>query len=195
MHSTKNILRLPKAELDQVKNSADQLDDIMHLKAQLDAALEEIDTLRRRSEGLNRNVVLPRNKFTARLANVLGPDAKVKGTFARIHVQNFHAVHEEYGDEAAEELCNGVGAWLAGHIRGTDIIGRVGTCTFAIFFGFGARSSIENKLTRLLRRIEHAPLHWKDKVLNAQLSATYENVDDRAVTHAPRTDTKNAIAG
>ena len=141
------------------------------------AALEEIDTLKKRASSQKPSPILSRGKFVASLARRLGPGVTIHGCVARISIGNFDEVRERLGDEAAEELCVSVGSWLGGHVRQTDLVGRVGSGTFAIFFGFADKKNVREKMERLTKRIEHAPVTFKDETLFPKLSIEFEDVD------------------
>ena len=185
MSATKRkTLRLPQAEAtgsapeaSPVLDAETALEDIASLRARLDAALEEIDALKKRASSQKPSPILSRGKFVASLARRLGPGVTIHGCVARISIGNFDEVRERLGDEAAEELCVSVGSWLGGHVRQTDLVGRVGSGTFAIFFGFADKKNVREKMERLTKRIEHAPVTFKDETLFPKLSIEFEDVD------------------
>lgn len=179
----RKILRLPQVEAcedeevtGQVTEAETALEDIASLKLRLDAALEEIDALKKRASSQKPSPVMSRGKFVASLARRLGPGMPINGCVVRIAVHNFDEVRASHGDEAAEELCTSVGSWLGGHVRQTDLVGRVGSCTFAIFFGFADRKGVEEKMDRLMKRVEHAPVTWREQTLFPRLGLEFEEL-------------------
>lgn len=172
----RETLRLPRPDEvasfgeGQVAEAETALEDIQALKARLNAAMQEIDSLKKRAEAPRDGTVLTRGKFVARLARKLSPNTPVNGCVARVCLSNFDDVRRCFGDEAAEELCDEVGRWLAGHVRNTDLVGRVGAATYAVYFGFGDHAAIKAKMDKLTARIEQTCVAWRKETLHAELN-------------------------
>ncbi|MEM9233967.1 MAG: GGDEF domain-containing protein [Pseudomonadota bacterium] len=160
----------------QVARAEEALSDISALRARLDAAMQEIESLRKRAESPEPAAVLTRGKFMTRLARRLAPGSAVTGCVVRVALTNFDEVRGTHGDEAAEELCDKLGSWLTGHVRTTDLVGRLGSATYAVFFGFGDINSVRSKMKTLKDRIEAAPVIWNEAALTPSISIEFENV-------------------
>lgn len=161
---------------DPITSAHEALDTISDLRKRLGDAQAEIGELRRRATALKKGIVFNRTDFQHRLGQRLsGPD-DVHGSLARIAITNSKDVLKSHGDEGAEELAVDVGRWLVSHVRSTDLVGRVGTSTFMIFFGFGDPKGVETKLRRLLSRIENAPVTFKETTLQPVLAFEIEEI-------------------
>ena len=170
-----NVLR-DGARQDQVAGANGALEEISSLKSRLDAALEELDQLRRRTENLRKGKALSRDEFFKRLTRRMGADDASRACLVRVAITNAEELLSEHDDEALEEMCVSVGRWLAGHVRDQDLVGRVGMATYAVYFGHANAASINDKMGRLRTRIERTPLTWRNKTLFPRIDIEVEDV-------------------
>lgn len=168
---------------DQLAGAEGALEEITSLKSRLDAALEEIDQLRRRTENLRKGKALSRDEFFKRLTKRMGSDDASRACLVRVAITNAEELLSEHDDEALEEMCVSVGRWLAGHVRDQDLVGRVGMATYAVYFSYANAANINQKMNRLRARIERTPLTWRNKTLFPKIDIEVEDVG------TPDTDT------
>ncbi|MEM9989846.1 MAG: diguanylate cyclase, partial [Pseudomonadota bacterium] len=95
-----------------------------------------------------------------------------KGCLARIWLSNFSDIIKTHGDEIADDVILHTAQFLAGHIRETDIVGRLGISTFGILLGYADEQGAKAKLEKLISKLNSTPYRWKE--LTIPLNVRYD---------------------
>lgn len=183
----RRILHLPETapseqaegqQAEPLEEAETAMHTVAELRERLNDALQEINELKKRAAGVRRMAVLNRADFISQLGSRLSGSSPQNGCIVRVSVTNIAKTRRELGDEAAEELCVGVGRWLSGHVRNTDIVGRAGTATFTVFFAFAEVKNVAEKMDRLTARIERTPMMWNVHTLFPEVSVEIQPVGE-----------------
>ena len=100
-----------------------------------------------------------------------------RGCLARVSLNNLGDILESHGDEATDGALRHLAGVLAGHIRDTDTVGRVGTGTFGIVLAYADEDGAAAKMARLIAKVEERPFIWKGTDIPLILSHTIAPID------------------
>ncbi|NEW89133.1 diguanylate cyclase [Rhodopseudomonas sp. WA056] len=158
---------LPRARVAEGRLPADPQAKIRRLKAQLAAALAEIDLLRASAETDFLLGIANRRGFERELGRALAYIKRygASGALIMLDVDRLKPVNDSLGHAAGDVVLKAVTEALLSHVRASDLIGRLGGDEFAL----------------LLWNLGEADAHAKASVLEAAVDALAIRYGDRTI--------------
>ena len=141
--------------------------EIRRLRADLAAAQKRIAELEARADVDPLLDILNRRGFERELTRAISHVGRY-GTPAAlmfIDLDGFKAVNDRHGHAAGDALLKAVGAELTGHVRASDVVGRLGGDEFGVLMWHLAPPLVDSRgkdLERLIERV--AVLHGETRL-------------------------------
>ncbi len=168
------VLGIPQAEFTPRVRTA-----IMRLMGEVDAMRQELANHRRRmaqlEEEADRDVLLPclnRKAFVRELSRILSFVERygLPASLIYLDLDNFKEINDRHGHAAGDAALLHVCEVLKGHIRESDLLGRLGGDEFGLLLAKVNQREAEAKADLLGQIIKASPLVWAGRAL--QMSFT-----------------------
>jgi len=163
----------PLARVGSGRLPADAEGKIRRLKAQLAAALAQIDELRASAETDFLLGISNRRGFERELARAL---AYIKrygagGALILLDVDRLKPVNDTYGHAAGDVVLKAVVEGLLGHVRSSDLIGRLGGDEFALLLWNLSEADARTKAAALEQTVDRLAIHFGAHIVTSGISA------------------------
>ncbi|MBI5131732.1 MAG: GGDEF domain-containing protein [Rhodopseudomonas palustris] len=163
----------PLARVGGGRLPADAEGKIRRLKAQLAAALAQIDELRASAETDFLLGISNRRGFERELARAL---AYIKrygagGALILLDVDRLKPVNDTYGHAAGDVVLKAVVEALLGHVRSSDLIGRLGGDEFALLLWNLSEADARTKAAALEQTVDRLAIQFGAHVVTSGISA------------------------
>ncbi len=154
-------------------------DAIMRLMGEVDAMRQELANHRRRMAELeseaDQDVMLPclnRKAFVRELSRVLSFVERygLPASLVYIDLDNFKDINDRHGHAAGDAALLHVCEVIKGHIRESDLLGRIGGDEFGLLLAKANQREAETKADLVSQIIKASPLVWAGKAI--QMSFT-----------------------
>ena len=169
-----SVLGIPAAEFTPRVREA-----IIRLMGEVDAMRQELANQRRRMAQMetdaDHDVLLPclnRKAFVRELSRVLSFVERygLPASLVYIDIDDFKAINDRLGHAAGDAALQHVCEVIKGHIRESDLLGRIGGDEFGLLLAKANQREAEVKADLLSQIIKASPLVWAGKAV--QLSFT-----------------------
>jgi len=154
-------LDLTPAVQGAVQTLLSEIDDLRGEVARLKAKLSEAEELADRDP---LTPVLNRRAFVRELGRIRTFSQRYGSPASLVYfdLDGFKSVNDRFGHAAGDSALQAVAARLAGNIRESDIVGRMGGDEFAVILVQADKATAEAKALSLSRAIENSPIQFGD---------------------------------
>ena len=144
-----------------VQTLLSEIDDLRGEVARLKAKLSEAEDLADRDP---LTPVLNRRAFVRELGRIRTFSERYGSPASLVYfdLDGFKSVNDRFGHAAGDSALQAVAQRLAGNIRESDIVGRMGGDEFAVILVQADRATAEAKAASLARAIETSPIQFGD---------------------------------
>ncbi|HVI52664.1 MAG TPA: diguanylate cyclase [Candidatus Sulfotelmatobacter sp.] len=154
---------IPKPLQDKI---AELVDEVEHLRGELNQAHHHIHWLEERSDQDAQLSVLHRRAFLRELGRVLEQCERaggLPGTVALLHVGGIELLRHVHGMEAADAALLHVAGVLRRRLRQTDLLGYLDNGDFAVALTLAGDEGADGKARELADSLTAEPFLWKDQ--------------------------------
>jgi len=200
--ATASVLGIPEAEF--TPRVRDAIMTLMHevdrLKHELDQARSRVEDLARAADQDMLLPILNRRAFVREITRFIGFSERYGTPAAVIYfdLNNFKAVNDTYGHPAGDSVLRHFADLVAGQIRDTDILARIGGDEFGVILSHVNVDQATKKASSLVKSLHDRPPVWQGKPVPLSFSyGVYElkagEQPDQAIASADRAmyDQKN----
>lgn len=164
---------LPRARVGAARLPSGPQAQIRRLKAQLAAALAQIDELRASAETDYLLGIANRRGFERELERAL---AYIKrygagGALIMLDVDRLKPVNDTFGHAAGDVVLKAVVEALLSHVRASDLIGRLGGDEFALLLWNLSEADARRKAAALEETVDDLPIQFGAHTVSAGVSA------------------------
>ncbi len=154
-------LDLTPAVQGAVQTLLSEIDDLRGEVARLKAKLSEAEELADRDP---LTPVLNRRAFVRELGRIRTFSERYGSPASLVYfdLDGFKSVNDRFGHAAGDSALQAVAQRLAGNIRESDIVGRMGGDEFAVILVQADKATAEAKALSLSRTIENSPIQFGD---------------------------------
>lgn len=188
---TAAVLGIPDAELtEKVRDAiATLMDEVDGLRRELDSVrqrLSEVETLAD-TDGLT--PLLNRRAFVREMSRMLAFSERynMPASLVYFDLNGFKAINDVHGHNAGDAALVQIAKLLQSHVRGSDVIGRLGGDEFGIVLAQADEEAARVKAESLVEAIAETPIAWNGQAL--RLTASYG-----ICTFRPGVDPTEALA-
>ena len=144
-----------------VQTLLSEIDDLRGEVARLKAKLSEAEELADRDP---LTPVLNRRAFVRELGRIRTFSERYGSPASLVYfdLDGFKSVNDRFGHAAGDSALQAVAQRLAGNIRESDIVGRMGGDEFAVILVQADKATAEAKAASLARTIENSPIQFGD---------------------------------
>jgi diguanylate cyclase (GGDEF)-like protein len=144
-----------------VQTLLSEIDDLRGEVARLKAKLSEAEELADRDP---LTPVLNRRAFVRELGRIRTFSERYGSPASLVYfdLDGFKSVNDRFGHAAGDSALQAVAQRLAGNIRDSDIVGRMGGDEFAVILVQADKATAEAKAASLARTIENSPIQFGD---------------------------------
>jgi len=177
-----SVLGIPAAEFTPRVRAA-----IMRLMGEVDALRQELANHRRRLAEIecdaDQDVLLPcfnRKAFVRELSRILSFVERygLPASLVYIDLDNFKDINDRFGHAAGDAALLHVCEVIKGHIRESDLLGRLGGDEFGLLLAKANQREAETKADLISQIIKASPFIWAGKAI--QMSFTTGSYEFRA---------------
>lgn len=163
------VLGIPQAEFTPRVREA-----IMRLMGEVDAMRQELANQRRRVAQMeteaDQDVLVPclnRKAFVRELSRVLSFVERygLPASLVYIDIDNFKTVNDRFGHAAGDEALRHICEVIKGHIRESDLLGRIGGDEFGLLLAKATQAEADMKADLISQIIKASPLVWAGKAV------------------------------
>ncbi|RJF70810.1 GGDEF domain-containing protein [Rhodopseudomonas palustris] len=146
---------------------------IRRLKAQLAAALAQIDELRASADTDYLLGIANRRGFERELDRALAYIQRygAGGALIMLDVDRLKPVNDQFGHAAGDAVLKAVVEALLGHVRASDLIGRLGGDEFALLLWNLSEADARKKAAALEETVDRLPIQFGEHTVSAGVSA------------------------
>jgi diguanylate cyclase (GGDEF)-like protein len=164
---------LPRARVASGRLPADPAAKIRRLKAQLAAALAQIDALRASADTDFLLGIANRRGFERELARALAYIKRygATGALVMLDVDRLKPVNDTLGHAAGDVVLKAVTDALLRHVRASDLIGRLGGDEFALLLWNLSETAARAKASALETAIDNLAIRFGDETIAVGISA------------------------
>ncbi|MCG6204957.1 GGDEF domain-containing protein [Rhodopseudomonas sp. HC1] len=146
---------------------------IRRLKAQLAAALAQIDELRASADTDYLLGIANRRGFERELDRALAYIKRydASGALIMLDVDGLKPVNDRFGHAAGDVVLKAVVEALLGHVRASDLIGRLGGDEFALLLWNLSEADARKKAAALEEAVDRLPIQFGAHTVSAGISA------------------------
>ena len=164
-----NVLGIPANEFTPRVRDA-----IMKLMGEVDHLRQELQNQRRRLNQLeaeaDQDVLVPclnRRAFVREMSRILSfvERYSLPASLVYIDLDNFKEINDQNGHAAGDAALLQVCEVLKGHIRDSDLLGRLGGDEFGIILAKANQAEAEKKAEMMAELIKACPLVWNGKAI------------------------------
>ncbi len=164
-----NVLGIPAAEFTPRVRDA-----IMKLMGEVDHLRQELQNQRKRLTHLeseaDQDVLVPclnRRAFVREMSRILSFVERygLPASLVYIDLDNFKDINDTHGHAAGDAALLQVCEVLQGHVRDSDLIGRLGGDEFGIILAKANQAEAEKKAEMMSEIIKACPLVWNGKAI------------------------------
>ncbi|WP_322513932.1 GGDEF domain-containing protein [Rhodopseudomonas palustris] len=169
----KAVKAMARARVGSGRLPTDARAKIRRLKAQLAAALAQIDELRASAETDFLLGISNRRGFERELARALAYIQRygAGGALIVLDVDRLKPVNDTYGHAAGDVVLKAVVDALLRHVRSSDLIGRLGGDEFALLLWNLGEADARIKATALEQAVDHLTIQYGSHIVTAGVSA------------------------
>jgi len=163
------VLGIPEAEFTPRVRDA-----IMGLMAEVERLRQDLDRTKERLAAVeavaDQDSLLPvlnRRAFVREMSRIMsfGDRYGVTASLLYFDLDGFKAINDAHGHAAGDEALKHVAALLAGNIRESDLLGRLGGDEFGVILAKADRVQAEKKAGALATELRAHPFMWQGKTL------------------------------
>jgi len=116
--------------------------------------------------------VLNRRAFLRELSRTIAYCERYDGVASLVFfdMDGFKDVNDSFGHAAGDAALQAVARTLVDHVRGSDVVGRIGGDEFAVILAQAEREAAMVKASDLQRRVESQPAVFEGKAIPLRLS-------------------------
>lgn len=171
------VLGIPHAEFTPRVREA-----IMRLMGEVDALRQELSNHRRRMAQLeteaDRDVLVPclnRKAFVRELSRLLSFVERygLPASLVYIDIDNFKEINDRHGHAAGDAALLHVCEVIRGHIRESDLVGRLGGDEFGLLLAKANQREAEVKADLISQIIKASPLVWAGRAVQISFTTGY----------------------
>jgi diguanylate cyclase (GGDEF)-like protein len=164
-----SILGIPAAELTpKVRAAIDRLlNEVQNLRGELDQARRRIDHLEQLADQDPLAPVLNRRAFVREMSRLMAFAERYGATSAVLYfdVNGLKEINDSLGHAAGDVAIAHVAEVLLAHVRGSDVVGRLGGDEFGVILAQSDLAGAQDKAQSLADAIAASPALWDGKVL------------------------------
>ena len=164
-----SVLGIPEAEFTPRVRDA-----IMTLMAEVDRLRQELERTKARLETVEASAdqdallpILNRRAFVREMKRIMsfGERYDLIASLIYLDLDGFKAINDANGHAAGDAVLQHVARLISGHVRESDIVGRLGGDEFGIILAKADRPQATLKARSLAELLTAQPLVWQDKSL------------------------------
>lgn len=122
--------------------------------------------------------VLNRRAFVRQLTRAVAGHERHghQAVLVAVDVDGLRDVNETHGRGAGDAVLARIGAVIAGHVRTTDAVGRLGADDFGVLLAFADEAGARRKMERLVAKLEGAPIEWQGQFLPVRVRLALRSI-------------------
>lgn len=159
------ILGVPEAELTPKVRAAlgELMAEVQRLRLELDQARKRVDHLEQLADQDSLTPVLNRRAFVRELSRIMSFTERYGANSAVLYfdVNGLKAINDSYGHAAGDAALTHVAHVLLQHVRGSDVVGRLGGDEFGVILVQVPTDEAHGKAELLASAISAEPLTWE----------------------------------
>jgi diguanylate cyclase (GGDEF)-like protein len=165
--ATASVLGIPESEFTPRVRDA-----IMTLMGEVDSLRRELQRTRERLEEVEKTAdqdqllpLLNRRAFVRELTRYIAFTGRygTPATLIYFDLNGFKIVNDTYGHAAGDAVLNHFAETLLGHVRDSDIVGRLGGDEFGVLLTHANQEQGLNKADQLAANLRESPTIWNGK--------------------------------
>ncbi|MGF1610737.1 MAG: GGDEF domain-containing protein [Kiloniellales bacterium] len=160
-----SVMGLTEAELTPKVRSAltELMAEVHSLRAELEQAKKRVEHLERLADQDGLIPVLNRRAFVRELSRIMAFNERYGAASAVIYfdVNGLKAINDTHGHAAGDAALSHVGQVLSAHVRGSDVVGRLGGDEFGVILVQAPPHEVHAKATQLAQAIMARPVQWE----------------------------------
>ena len=168
------VMGIPEAELTpKVREAIGQLmAEVQNLRQEIDRAQRRVDHLEQLADQDTLTPVLNRRAFVRELSRIMAFSERYGASSAVIYfdVNDLKVINDSHGHAAGDAALNHVARILIDHVRGSDIVGRLGGDEFGVILAQADSQEAASKSKSLSDAIQSEPLDWEGNALPVRAS-------------------------
>lgn len=170
---TAKVAGKPVARVAAGRATASAAAKIRRLKAQLAAALAQLDELRASADTDYLLGIANRRGFERELDRALAYIKRygASGALIMLDVDRLKPVNDTFGHAAGDVVLKAVVEALLGHVRASDLIGRLGGDEFALLLWNLSDADARKKAAALEETVDRLPIRFGTHTVSAGVSA------------------------
>jgi diguanylate cyclase (GGDEF)-like protein len=184
---------LPADAGPQVQKMLDTLTgEIEMLRRDLKSARDRLELAEKAADQDHLLPVLNRRAFVRELARHIGLAARygTASCLLYLDLDGFKRINDAYGHAAGDAVLANFAQLLCGHVRDSDVVGRIGGDEFGVILSHASIVQAAKKADRLMQALTDSPAEWKGTRLPVGFSfGTFElSAGDNADSALMRAD-------
>ncbi len=168
------VAGIPEGELTpKVRDAINQLmAEVQHLRQELDRARRRVDHLEQLADQDTLTPVLNRRAFVRELSRIMAYVERYEADTAILYfdVNGLKQINDTHGHAAGDAALNHVAQVLLDHVRGSDVVGRLGGDEFGVILAQSNLDGAAAKAKVLAEAIRAKAVAWNEIVLTVQAS-------------------------
>lgn len=191
IEDTAAVLGIPESELTEKVRSAIStlMDEVDGLRRELDSVRQRLSELETLADTDGLTPLLNRRAFVREMSRMLAFSERygMPASLVYFDLNGFKAINDVHGHSAGDAALVHIAKLLQEHVRGSDVIGRLGGDEFGIVLAQADEEAARVKAESLVQAISGTPIEWNGHTLG--LGASYG-----ICTFRPGVDPAEALA-
>jgi diguanylate cyclase (GGDEF)-like protein len=175
LSDTTTVMGIPEAELTPKVRAAIMtlMEEVDRLRRDLETSRAHLDHLERMADQDSLVPVFNRRAFVRELSRILSYSERYGSASAVLYfdINSFKRINDTYGHAAGDAALAIVAKTLIEHVRGSDVVGRLGGDEFGVILAQSDQAKATEKAEQLADSIRHTSFDWEGE--NIKLDVAY----------------------
>jgi len=175
LRDTTSVMGIPEHEFTPKVQEAiySLLEEVGKLRQELEQSKQRMSQLEKLADEDAMVPIPNRRAFVSELSRMLSFAQRYGGAISVLYfdIDDMKSINDTYGHGAGDAAIVHVAGLLAGSIRESDVVGRLGGDEFGIILANAPESEAIQKAEQLGRTISATPFEWKGKKITVAISS------------------------